>query len=353
MKWSCISAIAKKDAIMVRRNKLLLLALFGGILFSLIYYALPAEVDDTYHIAYFDGGDSSLFGTLPPFASVGLAFESTASRTALLESVNSGEYLAGIVIPAGFDAAAVAGDMPVLELVFKADTDAAITDTVSYLARSLADYHAYGSVPVILPTQVVGEDTSGIQAPLREKSVPFYLIVALMMEMWTIATLIIEETAAGTMRAVLVTPARPSDVITAKTIVGGMYTLGVVCVILIITRSLRGDPVALAVGIMLGTMLAVSLGLLLGSLSKTITGSYIYVSVPMLVLILPALILLVPGLSHDAIRAIPTYYLVDALEGVLNRGASLADVWRQYLVVAAINILFFVAGIISLKRRYQ
>ena len=48
MKWSCISAIAKKDAVMARRNKLLLLALFGGILFSLIYYALPAEVDDTY-----------------------------------------------------------------------------------------------------------------------------------------------------------------------------------------------------------------------------------------------------------------------------------------------------------------
>ena len=353
MRWSCIRSIAKKDAVMAIRNKLLLLSLFAGILFSLIYYALPADVDDTYNIGYYDEGASQLFERLPPFAAAGLKFQGAQSLSELEDLVNDGTYIAGIVIPADFDSDAASGGMPALTLVYKSDADAAIIDTVSFIARSLADYQAYGSIPVSISTSVIGEDTSGVQIPLRKQSVPFYLIMALMMEMWTIATLIIEETSSGTMRAVLVTPARPSDVISAKALIGGVYTVGVVCVILLLTQSFRGDPLSLAVGILLGTLLAVSLGLLLGSLTKTITGSYIYVSVPMLVLILPALILLVPSLSHDALRAIPTYYLVDAIGDVLNRGAVLADVWRSYLVVAAVSALFFLAGVMSLRRRYQ
>jgi ABC-2 type transport system permease protein len=345
--------MARKDAVMARRNKLLLLALFGGILFSLIYYALPAEVDDTYSIAYYDAGDSGMFEHLPPFASAGLAFEQVPSREALISRVNSGDYLAGVAVPDGFIADAMDGLRPPIELIAKSGTDAAVVDTVGYLVRTISDYAVFGTLPVVLPVEVIGEDTSGIQVPLRKQSVPFYVIMALMMEMWTIATLIIEETSAGTMRAVLVTPARPSDIITAKTLVGGLYTIGVVSVILVLTQSIRGDPAALVFGILLGALLAVSLGLLLGSLTKTITGSYIYVSVPMLVLILPGLVLLVPGLSHDAIRLIPTYYLVDALERVLNSGASLGDVWRQYATIAVLDTVFFCAGVLSLRRRYR
>ena len=338
---------------MAMRNNLVLLALVSGVLFSLVYYALPSATDETFHLSVYDEGASALFSSLPPQLSCGAAFSFVSSEEALHEAVYAGDAIAGIVIPATFDEVVAAGGTPSLSLVVADELSAGQAEALSFLVATLAGYDVYGTLPVPLATEVVGADEAGSLVPMREQSVPFYLLMALMMEMWTIATLVVEESAAGTMRALLVTPARPSDVLTAKTLVGGVYAVGVVFVILLLTRSVRGDLFALFFGIVLGALLAVSLGLLLGSLTENITGSYMYVSIPLIVLLLPGLLLFIPDISHDAVRAIPTYYLVDAFGQVLNRGAGIADVWRSYLAIACLDVVFFVGGIAAIRRRYR
>ena len=352
MRRACVAAIARKDVRMAMRNNLVLLALVSGVLFSLVYYALPSATDETYHLSVYDEGTSALFSSLPPQLSRGAAFSFVSSEEALHEAVYAGDAIAGIVIPATFDEVVAAGGVPSLSLVVADELSTGQAEALSFLVATLAGYDVYGTLPVPLATEVIGADEAGF-VPMREQSVPFYLLMALMMEMWTIATLVVEESAAGTMRALLVTPARPSDVLTAKTLVGGVYAVGVVFVILLLTRSVRGDLFALFLGIVLGALLAVSLGLLLGSLTENITGSYMYVSIPLIVLLLPGLLLFIPDISHDAVRAIPTYYLVDAFGQVLNRGAGIADVWRSYLAIACLDVVFFVGGIAAIRRRYR
>jgi ABC-2 type transport system permease protein len=352
MKASCVRAIVRKDAIMAMRNKLVLMALIGGVLFSLIYYALPASVEETYALGLYDKGDSELISTLPLVSMGGFTLDEASSEDELTRMVQQGDYVAGIVVPDGFDAAIGAGETPSLSLVVGPDVPSGTIDSLAYIIQTALDYAAHGTPPVQLSTEVVGEDMSGAHVPLREQSIPLYIVLALMMEMWTIATLIVEEGASGTLRAVLVTPATPSDVISAKGIVGGSYSLGVVAVILLLTQSLRGDPLALLVGIVVGALFAVTLGLLLGSLTTNITGSYIYVSVPMLVLLLPALVVLIPDVSLSVIKLIPTYYLVNAFGSILNSGAGLGDVWSDFLLIAVCALAFFVLGVLSLRRRY-
>ncbi len=353
MNSSCIKAIARKDAKMAMRNKLLLLALFSGILFSLVYYALPSSIDETYSLAVYDEGSSQIFPSISGISSEGMSFDTFSTEKDCENAIQNGNYIAGIILPEDFDSLLLSGHAPHITLIFNYDVSEGTINSIKYFIQTLIDVVAFGKQPLQLQTEILGQDMSGMRTPLRDQSLPLYILMALMMEMWTISTLVVEENALGTLKAVLVTPASPFDVITAKGIVGCIYSLGVVVVILILTQSLRGSLPALFIGILLGAVMAVSIGLFLGSLTKNITGSYIYVAVPMLVFLLPALLILIPDVSLSALKVIPTYYLVNSFDNILNNGAGLFDVWKDYLVIGICDALFFVAGVYALRRQYK
>jgi ABC-2 type transport system permease protein len=340
----------RKDAIAALRNKLILLGLFAGIIFALVYYILPATVEETFHLAAY--GDSELFSELAEAEEEGVIIDFFPSEEAVKEAVNKGDYIAGIIFPRDMGQI-LAGQKPEVTLYFNSEQPESVRTSIEYFVQLAVEYMAFGIEVPEMEAEILGEDMAGRHIPLREMSIPLYVVMALVMEMWTIATLIVEESAAGTMRAVLVTPATPSDVITAKGIVGVGYTLCVAGAILILTQSLRGNLPVLLLGIVLGAIMAVSLGLFFGSLTENITGSYAYVSVPLLVLMLPALLIFFPDISLSVIKGIPTYYLVNTINQILNHGAGLQEVWKDFLVIAICNVIFFGLGVYALRRRYS
>jgi len=352
MKSKIVRSIIKKDATMAVRNNLMLIAIIGGVLFSLIYYTLPADVEDTYEMAVYDDGSSNLISILSMTGAGGLQLHSFNSLSELKESVRGGDYLIGIHVPNDFDSLISQGVKPTLTLYFNNGIPENSRSTFEYIIGTALDTLATGEITDIIEYEVLGEDTSGKEVPLRDRSLPLYIIFALLMEMWTISTLVVEENALGTLRAVLVTPATSSDVISAKSIVGFVYALLVVTVILLLTQSLRGDIIALLACIFVGAMFAVSLGLFLGSLTDNITGSYIYVAVPLLIMVIPAILIFIPDVSLSIVKAIPTYYMANAFDSILNYGANLRNVLSDVIVLLILDIVFFVMGIFSLRRRY-
>lgn len=350
MRTTCISAIMRKDTVAAIRNNLLLIALLGGIIFSLVYYVLPADVEETFYLAAY--GDSELFSEFAQ-TEEGVNIEVFPSESAVKTAVKDGDYIAGVVLPDDFSTKLQTGQKPEVTLYFNSEQPESVRTSIKYFVELAVEYTALGIEVPVMEGEILGEDMAGERIPLREQSIPLYVVMALVMEMWTIATLIVEESAAGTMRAVLVTPATPSDVIAAKGVVGISYSIGVAAVILLLTRSLRGNLPVLFLGVLLGAVMAVSLGLFLGSLTKNITGSYAYASVPLLIFLLPGLTVFVPDLSLSVIKGIPTYYLVDAINQILNHGAGLAAVWKDYLVIIFCDILFFGLGVYALRRRYS
>ncbi|MGD2251097.1 MAG: ABC transporter permease [Candidatus Methanofastidiosia archaeon] len=350
MNTICISAILRKDTVAAIRNSLLLMALVSGVIFSLVYYVLPTDVEETFYLAAY--GDSELFSGFAE-AEEGIAIDMFPSEEAVEHAVSKGDYIAGVVLPDDFGSIVMTGQKPEITLYFNSEQPESVKTSIEYFVELAVEYAVLGVEAPVMEAEILGEDMAGEHIPLRERSIPLYVVLALVMEMWTIATLIVEESAAGTMRAVLVTPATPSDVIAAKGALGISYSVGVAAVILVLTRSLRGDLPVLFLGILLGAVMAVSLGLFLGSLTTSITGSYAYASVPLLVFMLPALMIFVPDISLSIIKVIPTYYLVGAINQVLNHGAGLTEVWKDYLIIIFCDILFFGLGVFALRRRYS
>jgi ABC-2 type transport system permease protein len=349
MNPQCVKAIMKKDTIAAIRNSLVLLGLISGVLFAAVYYVLPASVEETFDLAVY--GESQVFSQLG--GEEGINFHFFESPGEVARAVEQNDYVAGLVLPENFDALLAAGKKPEITLYFNSEQPENVRTSITYFIELAVEYAALQRPLPQMEEEVLGEDLAGKHIPLREQSIPLYLVMALVMEMWTISTLIVEESAAGTMRAVLVTPASPSDVILSKGVVGVGYSLLVAVAILILTKTFRGDLPVLFLGVLLGAILSVMLGLFLGSLTENITGSYIYVGVPLLILILPGLVILLPGVSLSLMKAIPTYYLVDAVNQILNHGAHLSDVWRSFAVVGLCDVIFFFLGVTALRRRYS
>lgn len=349
MNPQCVKAIMKKDTIAAIRNSLVLMGLISGVLFAAVYYVLPASVEETFDLAVY--GESQVFSQLG--GEEGINFHFFESPGEVARAVEQNDYVAGLVLPENFDSLLAAGKKPEITLYFDSEQPENVRTSITYFIELAVEYAALQKPLPQMEGEVLGEDLAGKHIPLREQSIPLYLVMALVMEMWTISTLIVEESAAGTMRAVLVTPASPSDVILSKGVVGVGYSLLVAGAILVLTRTFRGDLPVLFLGVILGAILSVTLGLFLGSLTENITGSYIYVGVPLLILILPGLVILLPGVSLSLMKVIPTYYLVDAVNQILNHGAGLSDVWRDFAVVGVCDVIFFFLGVIALRRRYS
>ncbi|MEA1992972.1 MAG: ABC transporter permease [Euryarchaeota archaeon] len=351
MKTSCIKAIVRKDSAAALRNKLLVLGLFAGIIFSVMYYVLPSTVEETFDVALYDEGSSQLFSQIT--GTEGMQMTLFTSDGEFEKAVEEEDYAAGIALPKNFDSQLLSGEQPVITLYFKSNVPESTRTSIEHFMRMTIEYVAHGEQPMDIETEMLGEDMAGEHIPLREQSLPFFLVFALMMEMWTISTLIVEESAFETMKAVLVSPASPSDVILSKGIVGVGYSLIVAVSILILTQSVRGNLPLLFLGVLLGAVMAVSMGLFLGSLTKNILGSYIYVAIPLFIFILPGMFIFVPGVSLSIVKAIPTYYLADAFEQLLNRGAGLVEVWKDLLIIAGFDTAFFVLGVYALRRRFS
>ncbi|MBU7023536.1 MAG: ABC transporter permease [Theionarchaea archaeon] len=349
MNPQCVKAIMKKDTLAAIRNSLVLMGLISGVLFAAIYYVLPASVEETFDLAVY--GESQVFSQLG--GEEGINFHFFESPGEVARAVEQNDYVAGLVLPGNFDSLLAAGKKPEITLYFNSEQPENVRTSITYFIELAVEYAALQKPLPQMEEEVLGEDMAGKHIPLREQSIPLYLVMALVMEMWTISTLIVEESAAGTMRAVLVTPASPSDVILSKGVVGVGYSLLVAVAILVLTKTFRGDLPVLFLGVILGAILSVTLGLFLGSLTENITGSYIYVSVPLLILILPGLVILLPGVSLSLMKVIPTYYLVDAVNQILNHGAGLSDVWRDFAIVGVFDVIFFFLGVIALRRRYS
>ena len=353
MKASCIKAITRKDALAVMRNKLMLFAVIFSVIFAVIYYVLPSTVEETFDVALYDGGSSQLFPPVSELEMEGIHIIFFTSGEEFEKAVEEEDYVAGIALPENFDSQLLSGKQPTITLYFKSDVPESVRTSIEYFIQMAIEYIALGEQPIDIGTEMLGEDMAGEHIPLREQSVPFFILMALMMEMWTISTLIVEESAFGTMRAVLVTPASPSDVIMAKGAIGIIYSFFVAVSILILTQSVRGNLPVLFLGIFLGAAMAVSMGLFLGSLTKNILGSYIYVSIPLLILILPGMFIFVPNVSLSIVKVIPTYYLANAFGQILNSGAGLVEVWKDFLIIAGFDTVFFVLGVYALRRRFS
>jgi hypothetical protein len=108
---------------------------------------------------------------------------------------------------------------------------------------------------------------------------------------------------------------------------------------------------AVIVLLLLGAAMTVGLAFIIGAVSRDFMSMVMISFIPFVVLLIPSLVLLDPSMSSPILKAIPTYYLVVPLNGILNYQMALSDYTSYLLYLVLFTVVFFILGFMILRRR--
>jgi ABC-2 type transport system permease protein len=264
----------------------------------------------------------------------------------------------GIGFPAGFVADVAAQKPNVTVTVY---SDAGVPKEIQGAMRSFVREAAYQlagrELPVGMPAQeeiVLGQDRAGDQVTMPERMRPMLLFMILLMETFSMASLVSTEVLQRTVTAVLVTPAKVADFLAAKTIFGTLMSLSQALIILALIGGITAQNWSLLLTVLLmGAVMFTGVALFVGSAGKDFMGQLFYAMLFTVPLLIPSFAVIYPGSVAPWVRVIPTYPIIDVLVGSTVYGATWADSWSSLAYAAVWLVVLYGAGLIALKRKVE
>ncbi|MDF1542134.1 MAG: ABC transporter permease [Anaerosomatales bacterium] len=264
----------------------------------------------------------------------------------------------GIAFPPSFIGDVATGAEGVSVTVY---SDAAVPEEIqgamTSFVREMAYEFAGRELPVEMPdeeTIVLGTDRAGDQVSMREKLIPMLAFMMLLIETFAMASLISVEVLQRTVTAVLVTPARVIDFLTAKSIFGTGLALSQGLIVLALIGAFTAQNWwLLLITMLLGAMMFTGVAMIVGAAGKDFMGQLFYAMLFTVPLLIPAFSVLFPGSAAAWVRVLPTFPLLDALVNITIYEAVWADVWRSFALGAAWLVVLFGAGLVILKRKVE
>ncbi|MFO8034517.1 MAG: ABC transporter permease [Candidatus Bipolaricaulota bacterium] len=262
----------------------------------------------------------------------------------------------GIAFPAGFVADLASGAVEAAVTVYShATVPAEIRGALRSFVREAAYQLSGRELPVRLPdeeTIVLGPDRAGDQIPLREKLIPMIAFMILLLETFSLGSLISTEVLQRTVTAVLVTPARVGDFLLSKTLFGTGLALGQGVLVLALVGAFTGHNwLVLLVTILIGALMFTGVAMVVGAAGKDFIGQLFYSMLITVPLMIPAFTVLFPGSTAAWVRVIPTYPVLDALLGATVYGASWGALWPSFAIGAGWCVALYGAGLLALRRK--
>jgi len=182
---------------------------------------------------------------------------------------------------------------------------------------------------------------------MRDRLLPMLAVIILMMEMLGLASLISSEVVGRTVQALLITPMTIRGLFAAKLI------MGVSLLFMAVTGGLNQQPLIIILALFLGAIMVTGIGFLVASGSKEMTTVMAWGFPALIVLSVPAFGVLAPGTVSDWVKAVPSYYLVDAVYQAANFNAGWSDIWDNLLILLGVDIVFVWLGITVLGRKLR
>jgi ABC-2 type transport system permease protein len=220
--------------------------------------------------------------------------------------------------------------------------------------REIAFSVSGATLPVTLPDQeevVLGVDRAGAQVPLRERMRPMLAFFVLLTESLALASLLATEVGSRTVSALLVTPARVSDVIAAKATTGTVLAFSQAFLLLLVTRSLDQNAAVVLTAVLLGALLMAGVALLAGAAGRDFMGTLFLGMLFLIPLMVPAFSLLFPGSASGFVQALPSYGIVQALVGASTFGQGFGDLAGHFVTGTAWALGVLALGWLVLARR--
>ena len=373
-----VAAIVAKDLRLFVRDRLwMTMTPLALVLFVALFWLLPARVDETLEVGVYPPILAETLAALRPAAGPaaagGLDVVAFASAAQLAAAVQGGPAggghddpapapAIGVAFPDDFALAALQGRQLTVQLYLRASVPAAVRGAMGSALREAA----YGlqaalrgrtyaaSLPVRLPgieTIVVGEDRAGRQTTWRDRFRPLLACIVLMMEALAIAGLVAVEIQQRTVTAVLVTPVRAGDLITAKVLTGALLAGVQALLLLAATGSLGARWPVLVVLIVPAALLMSAVGIIAGAAGKDFIATLFYAMVFVVPLMVPAFGVLLPGATAAWVRCLPSYAFVQGVFAVADRGAGWTQAAPYLAATAAWSVVLIVVATAVLRKK--
>ncbi|MBN1192508.1 MAG: ABC transporter permease [Coriobacteriia bacterium] len=264
----------------------------------------------------------------------------------------------GIAFPDDFIAGVAAGKSDLTVTVYsQAGVGEEIQTAMQSFVREAAYQIAGRELPVGLPdetTIVLGEDRVGDQITMQERMRPMLLFMVLLMETFSMASLVSTEVLQRTVTAVLVTPARVGDFLAAKTIFGTFMSLSQALIILAFVGGLTATNWSLVLTVLvMGAIMFTGIALFVGSAGKDFMGQLFYAMLCTVPLIIPAFSVMFPGSAAPWVKVLPSYPIIRVLVDATAYGGTWADSWGLLAYAALWLVILYFAGLFALKRKVE
>lgn len=355
-------AILRKDLVLLSRDTIFLVLTVAAItIFVVLYYVLPAEVDEGFVLgAHGPGIEDTL--TKLAFDDAGsdpenpdeapVRFYGTA--VALQSAVEAGEVEMGIDFPPDLVTSIELGQAVDVTVYSRPSLPPEYAATVSTIVREVVYAIAGHPLPVSEPeeeTVILGPEQGPL--PFREQLRSLYAFLVLVMESIALSALIASEVQNRTMTALLSTPARVGDVLASKGLLGASVAFSEAALVLLLVRGFGARPVPVLVALALGSMLVTGLAMIAGSAGKDLLGTMqigLFLLVP---LIIPAFAVIVPGTVAPWIRVLPSYGLVQIVIDASRYGAPWSVLLPNMAVLGSWSMFVALIGYFTLRRRVE
>lgn len=349
-----ICAIARKDIGDALRNRITLSIMLGVGLMLALNMLLPLLlVRDTGPVAVIlDPGQTPAL--VEVIAQRELGLRSVASQTELEATLAaSSRPLLGIVVPPGLWQTQTSGETITLEGYYVhwmrggqiaelvAHFEDALSDAIDQPVRIAVEGHA------VYPSFELGRQSS-----LLATNLTLLLLVtglALVPYLW------IEERESHTFEALLVSPARFSQVVIGKTLAGLFYCLcAAVMVFAFNSRYIVHWEVAL-LAFLLGSAFAVSAGLLLGMSTQNPATVNMVVALLLLLMVVPALAVQLmgprlPAALQSILPWVPAVAMMQLARLSLVGAIPAAPLWESLGILAAESLLLYALVLWRVRR---
>ena len=342
-----VAVLVEKELFHGPRSFLLVWALVAPVLISLVISLVFGNlIQEKPRLGIVDEGDSELVGLARGTPSISVRVYD--SDLAVRQAVTQGHVDVGIVLPAEFDASVRQGKETRVT-GYISDTSLARSGTVLgvtlfNLIREMIGQDA----PVAIEKVILGDRTS---VPWDQRLLPLVVLMAVFLGgMFLPATSVISEKERRTITALFVTPVTPGEFFLAKGIVGiGLSVLSGV-LILVLNRAFGAEPLLLVMVLALGAGMAAALGLLLGVVLKDVTTLFAVWKSGGILLFGPALVFMFPQIPEWVARLFPTYYLLQPVMEISQRGGGWASISTNVLVLVVLDVLLGIAVSLAVRR---
>ena len=341
--------LLRKDLGVGPRSPIFLYAIVLPVILTLLIRVVFGSLfDPVPRLGIVDEGESQVVQNVRDVEGIQVTFPESAA--ALKTLVENNDLDGGLVLPAGFDGALQAGQMPNVQFFFGGQSLASNRVVLGVTMVDLIREVAGSPAPIDVETITVGE---GDTVPIVSRLLPLIVLMAVLIAgALTPATSLVEEKEKRTLTALLVTPTRLGDVLLGKGALGFILAMATGVVTLALNGALGANPAALLLVLVLATLMAAEVGLMLGSFAKDTKALYTIWKSGAIVLVAPVVFFIWPNLPQWIAKVFPTYYFLSPLFEIAIRGAGLADVWVELAIGFAICAVLL-PGVTALGRRME